>query len=45
MSDSRSELEAARAAGMATRFSVRQENPSKDPGPFEAITSLDQIVL
>ncbi|WP_315859209.1 MULTISPECIES: acireductone synthase [unclassified Cyanobium] len=45
VSDSRSELEAAQAAGMATRFSVRQENPSKDPGPFEAITSLDQIVL
>ena len=45
VSDSRTELEAAQAAGMATRFSVRQENPAKDPGPFEAITSLGQIVL
>jgi methylthioribulose-1-phosphate dehydratase len=45
VSDSRSELEAARSAGMVTRFSVRPENPSVDPGPFEAITSLAQIKL
>ncbi len=45
VSDSRSELEAARSAGMATRFSVRPENPAVDPGPFEAITSLAQIEL
>lgn len=45
VSDARVELEAARAAGMATRFSVRQDNPDKDPGPFQAITSLWQIEL
>ena len=43
VSDSSSELEAASSAGMATRFSVRPENPAVDPGPFEAITSLAQI--
>ncbi|WP_399230651.1 acireductone synthase [Synechococcus sp. CS-1332] len=43
VSDARSELEAAQAAGMGTRFSVRPENPAVDPGPFEAITSLGQI--
>ncbi len=43
VSDARAELEAARAAGMATRFSQRLENPEQDPGPFEAITSLAQI--
>lgn len=45
VSDSRTELEAAQAAGMATRFSVRPKNPAMDPGPFEVITSLNQIVL
>ena len=45
VSDSRSELEAAQAAGMDTRFSLRPENPAVDPGPFEAITSLVQIKL
>ncbi len=45
VSDSRSELEAARSAGMATRFSLRPENPAVDSGPFEAITSLAQIKL
>ncbi|MEA5444062.1 acireductone synthase [Cyanobium gracile UHCC 0281] len=43
VSDSKSELEAARSAGMATRFSLRPQNPAVDPGPFEAITSLAQI--
>lgn len=43
VSDARAELEAARSAGMATRFSQRQDNPEQDPGPFEAITSLAQI--
>jgi 2,3-diketo-5-methylthio-1-phosphopentane phosphatase len=43
ISDVRAELEAARTAGMATRFSQRQDNPEQDPGPFEAITSLAQI--
>ena len=45
VSDARSELDAARSAGMAIRFSVRPENPAVDPGPFEAITSLEQIAL
>ena len=45
VSDSRNELEAAQAAGMDTRFSLRPENPAVDPGPFEAITSLEQIEL
>ncbi len=43
VSDARAELEAARTAGMATRFSQRLENPEQEPGPFEAITSLAQI--
>jgi methylthioribulose-1-phosphate dehydratase len=43
VSDVRAELEAARTAGMATRFSKRQDNPEQEPGPFEAITSLEQI--
>ncbi len=43
VSDARAELEAARTAGMATRFSRRQDNPEQDPGPFAAITSLAQI--
>ncbi len=43
VSDSRSELEAAQAAGMGTRFSLRPENPAVDPGPFAVITSLAQI--
>jgi len=43
VSDVRAELEAARTAGMATRFSRREDNPEQDPGPFEAITSLAQI--
>ena len=45
VSDSISELQAARSAGMATRFSVRPENPAVDPGQFQAITSLAQIEL
>lgn len=43
VSDARAELEAARTAGMATRFSMRQDNPEQEPGPFKAITSLAQI--
>ncbi|WP_159820506.1 acireductone synthase [Cyanobium sp. Copco_Reservoir_LC18] len=43
VSDARAELEAARTAGMATRFSLRHENPEQEAGPFEAITSLAQI--
>ncbi|MEA5411125.1 acireductone synthase [Synechococcus sp. BA-120 BA3] len=43
VSDAKAELEAARAAGMATRFSQRQGNPELEPGPFEAITSLAEI--
>lgn len=43
VSDVRAELEAARTAGMATRFSLRQDNPEQEAGPFEAITSLAQI--
>ncbi len=45
VSDVRAELEAARNAGMATRFSQRQDNPEQDPGPFEVITSLAEIEL
>lgn len=45
VSDARAELEAARSAGLATRFSRRQDNPEQDPGPFEAITSLEEIEL
>jgi methylthioribulose-1-phosphate dehydratase len=43
VSDARAELEAARSAGMATRFSLRHENPEQEAGPFKAITSLNQI--
>lgn len=43
VSDAKAELEAARAAGMATRFSQRKDNPEQEPGPFEAITSLAEI--
>ena len=43
VSDAKPELEAARSAGMATRFSQRKENPEQDPGPFKAITTLAQI--
>lgn len=43
VSDARAELEAARTAGMETRFSQRQDNPEQDPGPFEVITSLARI--
>lgn len=45
VSDVKAELEAARTAGMVTRFSQRQDNPEQDPGPFEAITRLDEIKL
>ncbi len=45
VSDVKAELEAARTAGMATRFSQRQDNPEQDPGSFEAITSLAEIEL
>lgn len=45
VSDARAELEAARTAGMHTRFSLRQENPEQQAGPFEVITSLAQIEL
>jgi methylthioribulose-1-phosphate dehydratase len=45
VSDALAELEAAAAAGMATRFSVREGNPRQDPGPFEPITSLEQIEI
>jgi enolase-phosphatase E1 len=45
VSDALAELEAAAAAGMATRFSVREGNPHQDPGPFESITSLEQIEI
>jgi len=45
VSDVKAELEAARTAGMATRFSQRQDNPEQDPGPFEVVTSLAEIEL
>jgi 2,3-diketo-5-methylthio-1-phosphopentane phosphatase len=45
VSDVKAELEAARTAGMATRFSQRQDNPEQDPGPFEVVTSLGEIEL
>lgn len=43
VSDSPAELEAARRAGMATRFSHRPDNPQREAAGFELITSLEQI--
>ncbi len=43
VSDALAELEAARAAGLRTVFSVRPGNPQQDGAGFEVITSLEQI--
>jgi 2,3-diketo-5-methylthio-1-phosphopentane phosphatase/methylthioribulose-1-phosphate dehydratase len=43
VSDALAELEAAKAAGMRTLFSVRPGNPKQDAAAFEVITSLEQI--
>ena len=45
VSDAIAEIEAAHASGMAVRFSDRQGNPGRDPGGFQAITSLAEIQL
>ena len=43
VSDAPDELEAADAAGLQTRFSLRNGNPHRDPGRFLPITSLLEI--
>jgi enolase-phosphatase E1 len=45
VSDAIAEIEAAHGIGMAVRFSDRQGNPGRDPGPFNAIQSLAAIEL
>ena len=45
VSDAIGEIEAAHGIGMAVRFSDRQGNPGRDPGPFNAIQSLAEIQL
>lgn len=45
ISDSRSELEAADAAGMAVLFSDRDGNPGRDSGPFERISDYSQLIV
>ena len=45
VSDAIGEIEAAHGIGMAVIFSVRQGNPGRDPGPFNAIQSLAEIQL
>jgi enolase-phosphatase E1 len=45
ISDALAECEAAAAAGMAVLFSDRDGNPQRDPGPFERISSFDQLLL
>lgn len=45
VSDAIAELEAASAVGMAVRFSDREGNPARDPGPFMAVKSLADIEL
>ena len=45
VSDAIGEIEAAHGIGMAVLFSVRQGNPGRDPGPFNAIQSLAEIQL
>jgi enolase-phosphatase E1 len=43
VSDAPAELEAADAAGLQTRFSLREGNPQRDPGRFLSISSLLEI--
>lgn len=43
ISDSRTELEAATAAGLAVLFSDRDGNPSRDGGPFEKISDYNTL--
>ena len=45
VSDAIGEIEAAHGIGMAVIFSVRQGNPGREPGPFNAIQSLAEIQL
>jgi len=45
VSDAIAEIRAAHGIGMAVRFSDRQGNPGRDPGPFNAIESLAKIEL
>jgi enolase-phosphatase E1 len=45
VSDALAEIESAHGIGMAVRFSDRQGNPGRDPGPFNAIQSLAEIEL
>jgi enolase-phosphatase E1 len=43
VSDSRTELEAAAAAGLAVLFSDREGNPGRDGGPFEKISDYSTL--
>jgi enolase-phosphatase E1 len=45
VSDAIAEIEAADGIGMAVRFSDRQGNPGRDPGPFNVIRSLAELEL
>jgi enolase-phosphatase E1 len=45
VSDALAEIESAHGIGMAVRFSDRQGNPGREPGPFNAIQSLAEIEL
>ncbi|MFO7630801.1 MAG: acireductone synthase [Prochlorococcaceae cyanobacterium] len=43
ISDSRAELEAASAAGMAAVFSDREGNPARAPGPFAPLSNFSAL--
>ena len=44
ISDNQEECNAARQAGLATLFSLREGNPDQDPGSHRVIQSLDEVV-
>ena len=44
ISDNQAECNAARQAGLATLFSLREGNPDQDPGSHRVIQSLDEVI-